>query len=181
VPITGVLAGSNLTNAYRGQRLSDGRTVAGLVAVGDAVCTTNPAAGRGAGLGLLQARALVNLLDEHDDHRTAAEAFDDWCTENIRPWYEDHVYWDATELRRFAGEDLDLEARIPSDVVCACAQVDPSIMAAAGPFLGMLASPRILDSVQDKARTVLRTGWRPPWAEGPSRDDLVDLALTPVG
>jgi hypothetical protein len=96
----------------------------------------------------------------------------------MRPWYEDHVYWDHTELRRFAGQDLDLRQRIPSDVVCECAQVDPSIMEAAGPYLTMLAGPRILDTVQDKARAVLRTGWRPAYATGPSRDELLELALS---
>ena len=180
-PITDVLSGSNLTNAYRGQRNSDGGVTPGLLFVGDAVCTTNPAAGRGVGLGMWQARTLVQLLDAHpDDLSHVAEALDDWCTANIRPWYDDHVYWDATALQRFAGEDIDLEARIPSDVVCACAQVDPSIMAAAGPYLGMLAPPTILDSVQDKARAVLATGWRPPYAAGPTRDELAETILAPV-
>jgi 2-polyprenyl-6-methoxyphenol hydroxylase-like FAD-dependent oxidoreductase len=174
--ICDVRAGSNLTNAYRGQRNSAGGiTAAGLFFVGDAVCTTNPAAGRGVALGMAQARTLITLLDGDDGMRGVAVAFDDWCTDNVKPWYDDHVYWDATVLRRFAGEDIDVDARIPSDVVCACAQVDPSIFAAAGPYLGMLATPRILDSVQDKARAVLQTGWRPAYAEGPTRDELVEL------
>jgi len=181
-PISDVQSGSNLTNAYRGQRAADGSVTPGLVFVGDAVCTTNPAAGRGVALGMRQARTLVSLLDEHsgDLSRVAAE-LDDWCTAEIRPWYDDHVYWDETTLRRFAGEDVDLNARIPSDVVCACAQVDPTIMAAAGPYLGMLAPPTVMDSVQDKARAVLATGWRPAYAAGPSRDELAELILTPVG
>jgi hypothetical protein len=140
------------------------------------VCTTNPAAGRGVPLGFAQARQLVQLIDTVDLGEVAP-VFDDWCAETIRPWYEDHVRWDAAELRRFAGEDLDLDARIPSDVVCDCAQVDPSIFAAAGPYLGMLATPRVLDSVQEQARAVLRTGWRPSYADGPSRDELVERVL----
>jgi 2-polyprenyl-6-methoxyphenol hydroxylase-like FAD-dependent oxidoreductase len=173
-PITEVKAGANLLNAYCGQRGADGHATAGVVFIGDAVCTTNPAAGRGVTLGFDMARMLVSLL-EHDSGVGAVEQFDDWCTEHIRPWYEDHVYWDATELRRFAGEDLDLDARIPSDVVVDCAQVDPSIFAAAGPYLGMLAGPRVLDAVQDKARAVLRTGWRPAYAAGPTREELAEL------
>jgi len=180
-PITDVLAGSNLVNAYRGQRRSDGGFTRGVAFVGDAVCTTNPAAGRGVALGLLQARTLVSLLGETTDVVDASRQFDAWCETNIRPWYDDHVYWDETLLRRFAGADIDIEARIPSDVVVECAQVDPSIMAAAGPYLAMLAPPTVLDSVQDKARAVLRTGWRPAYAAGPTRDELVTLALQPVG
>lgn len=175
-PISDVRAGDNLLNAYRGQLSDDGTAMPGVIFVGDAVLTTNPAAGRGVALGMQQARALVALLDEHGITADAAAALDAWSDDNLRPWYDDHVYWDATELQRFAGHDLDLEARIPSDVVCDCAQVDPSIMAAAGPYLGMLAGPRILDSVQDKARAVLRSGWRPGYATGPTRDDLAAIA-----
>ena len=53
-------------------------------------------------------------------------------------------------------------------------------MAAAGPYLGMLAGPAVLDQVQDKARAVLRTAWRPPFAEGPTREQLADLTLLPT-
>jgi 2-polyprenyl-6-methoxyphenol hydroxylase-like FAD-dependent oxidoreductase len=180
-PITDVLSGSNLVNAYRGQARDDDRYVTGVAFIGDAVLTTNPAAGRGVALGLQQARTFVGLLEEKDDVTEATAAFDAWAEQNLRPWYEDHRYWDETLLRRFAGLDLDLEARIPSDIVVDCAQVDPSIMAAAGPYLGMLALPSILDSVQDKARAVLRTGWRPAYAAGPTRDELVDLVMQPVG
>jgi hypothetical protein len=173
--ITDVRSGSNLVNSYRGQRDVDGSVTPGVIFLGDAVLTTNPAAGRGVALGLQQARRLVGFLDADRDLAAVAESFDAWCDDEMRPWYDDHVLWDRTLLRRYAGEDLDLSARIPSDVVCECAQLDPSIMIAAGPYLGMLAGPRILDSVQDKARAVLATGWRPSYAAGPTRDELVAL------
>jgi len=177
-PITGVMAGGHLTNTYRGQFGDGGPAVAGLFFAGDAVCTTNPAAGRGVSLGLRQAQVLTGLLAApRPDLAGAAEEFDAWCTGNIRPWYEDHVYWDATLLRRFHGEDIDLSARIPSDVVCAAAEKDPAIWAAAGPYLAMLAPPAILDAAQDQARAVLRSGWRPPYAAGPSRDELAGHLL----
>lgn len=179
-PITDVLSGSNLVNSYRGQAKVDGDYMRGVAFIGDAVCTTNPAAGRGVALGLEQAHTFVTSLDQTNDVTAATRAFDEWCEANLRPWYEDHVYWDETLLRRFAGEDIDLDARIPSDVVVDCAQVDPSILAAAGPYLGMLALPSILDSVQDKARAVLRAGWRPAYAEGPTRDELVERVMQPV-
>jgi hypothetical protein len=44
----------------------------------------------------------------------------------------------------------------------------------------MFALPSILDSVQEQARAVLRSGWRPPYGDGPSRDELVAEILTPV-
>lgn len=180
-PITGPLVGGALRNSYCGQVDAAGAVrIAGVFFVGDAVCTTNPAAGRGVALGYRQARTLVDLIEESADHRAAALAFDAWCNEHVRPWYDDHVYWDATLLRRFRGEDLDLEAPIPSDVICAAAAVDPSIMAAAGPFLAMLATPSALRGVEEKARAVLRSGWRPAWSEGPSRTELLERVLQPA-
>jgi len=181
-PITNVLAGGGLANTYRRQCDEAGRALLpGVLFVGDAVCTTNPAAGRGVSLGLRQAHMLIGMLsDRGADARDVAERFEHWCTDNIKPWYDDHVYWDATLLRRFKGEDIDVEAPIPSDVICAAAEVDPTIWPAAGPYLVMQAPPSILEPAQDKARAVLRTGWRPPYADGPSRDELADLLLQPV-
>lgn len=181
-PITDVMAGGGLTNTYRGQSGVNGRpAIAGVFFAGDAVCTTNPAAGRGVSLGLRQAYALTSMLAVPGaDLAGVAQQFDEWCTSNIRPWYEDHVFWDATLLRRFHGEDIDLQARIPSDIVCAAAEKDPAIWAAAGPYLAMQAPPSVLDPVQDNARAVLRTGWRPAYAQGPSRDELADRLLQPA-
>jgi 2-polyprenyl-6-methoxyphenol hydroxylase-like FAD-dependent oxidoreductase len=177
-PITGVMAGAGLTNSYRGQLDERGRAAAsGVFFVGDAVCTTNPMAGRGITLGLRQADALLAMLAEGGDLTEVAAAFDAWCTDTIRPWYEDHVYWDATLLRRLAGADIDVEARIPSDVICAAADVDPSMRPAVGAFQAMQAPPSVLDNVLDNARAVLRSGWRPPYSDGPSRDELA-AALT---
>ena len=44
-------------------------------------------------------------------------------------------------LRRFDGEDIDVHAPIPSDVVCAAAVADPAIWPAARPYLAMRALP----------------------------------------
>ena len=178
-PITDVMAGAGLNNTYRRQVGPDGRApVVGLALVGDAVCTTNPAAGRGVALGLLQADELLRLLAEHaGDLGAVTERLDAWCESNVRPWYDDHIWWDQTLLRRFAGEDLDVEGRLPSDVICATAEVDPSIRPLAGAYLGMAALPSSLDAAVDRARAVLRTGWRPAWGAGPSRDDLAASLL----
>jgi 2-polyprenyl-6-methoxyphenol hydroxylase-like FAD-dependent oxidoreductase len=177
-PISGVLPGGGLTNTYRGQLTVEGSpALPGVFWVGDAVCTTNPAAGRGVSLGLRQASMLLALLAEHGaDHAAGALAFDAWCAENIRPWFEDHVHWDTTLLRRFRGQDLDLDAKIPSDVVCAIGtEVDPALMPGVGPYMGMLALPAVLDPFQERAREVLRSGWRPPLADGPGRGELIEL------
>ena len=46
-------------------------------------------------------------------------AFDAWCTDNIAPWFDDHVYWDAELVRRWAGADVDLTRPLPSDLIVA--------------------------------------------------------------
>lgn len=165
-PFTEVMPGGGLTNSFRGQALD----VRGLYFVGDSVSTTNPAAGRGVSLGLLQAEALLSLIAEDADD--AAARFDEWCAENVKPWYEDHVYWDATLLRRWRGEDLDMTAPIPSDVICAAAEVDPSLTPLVMPYLAMAAPPGSLRPAEERVREILRTGWRPPFGDGPSRDEL---------
>lgn len=176
-PITPVLPGGRLRNTYRGQLDEQGRVpLPGLVHVGDAVCTTNPTAGRGIAAGLRQARRLVELIGEHPADITAATlAFDQWCTANIRPWYEDHVYWDADILRRWAGGDVDVTRRLPSDLILQAAEVEPALMRVAGPYMAMEVLPAALDEIEPRAREIFASGWRPDPHPGPTRDDLADL------
>jgi 2-polyprenyl-6-methoxyphenol hydroxylase-like FAD-dependent oxidoreductase len=109
------MAGGGLTNSYRGQLDAAGRVaIPGVFFLGDAVCTTYPAAGRGVSLGPRQAQALINMLTgSRADLRDTAEQFDARCAASIKPWYEDHRHCDATMLRRFNGEDIDIQAPIP--------------------------------------------------------------------
>lgn len=171
-PITPVMRGGTLVNSYRGQ----GTPPAGVLFVGDAVCTTNPSAGRGVTLGLLQAAALLRLLAEHPDDRDVSSAFDAWCTERVRPWYEDHVQDDAYLVRRYRGEDLDPDGPLPSDVVCDAMAADPSLGGVVTPYLGMVTLPDSLLAAHDRVRGLLRDGWRPVPDPGPSRDELLALA-----
>ena len=170
-PYTEVMAGGGLTNTFRGQATD----VRGLYFVGDSVSTTNPASGRGVSLGLLQAQTLLRLLA--DDLAGAAAEFDVWCDQHIKPWYQDHVYWDATLLRRWRGEGIDLDARIPSDVVCAAAEVDPSLGQYVMPYQAMMALPAVLLPAHERVREILRSGWRPPLADGPTRDELAEVVV----
>jgi flavin-dependent dehydrogenase len=176
-PITDVLAGGALVNHYRGQTGPDGRlALPGLVFVGDSVCTTTPIFGRGVTTSLLQARELLRLLDEHGTDTVAVgEALDAWGEQHMRPWVEDHVAMDLATRRRWAGAELDLSVRLPSDLIMAAAQVDPAIGPAIGPYAAMVAGPSCLDAVEPRARAVYESGWRPTPAPGPNRRELVEL------
>jgi 2-polyprenyl-6-methoxyphenol hydroxylase-like FAD-dependent oxidoreductase len=176
-PLTPVLPGGRLHNSYRGQLDGAGRVALdGLMYTGDSVCTTNPSAGRGVTTSLLQARQLIALLAEHGRDFTACSlAFDQWCADHIKPWFDDHVYWDADLIRRWSGQDVDLTRPLPPDLIMAAGQADPEIAKAAGPYQAMLAPPASLDAVQARARDIYATGWRPPVPPGPTRDELADL------
>lgn len=177
-PITPVLPGGRLYNAYRGQLNDAGQVaLAGLIYVGDSVCTTNPAAGRGVTTSLLQAQHLIGLLDEHGrDFTSCSLAFDQWCTRQIKPWFDDHVTWDTDLIRRWSGQDVDLTRPLPSDLIIASAAADPELMNVAGPFLAMRTLPGSLDAVQARAREIYAGGWRPPIPDGPTREELASLA-----
>jgi hypothetical protein len=175
-PVSDVLPGGQLRNAYRGQRGIDGRpAVPGLVSIGDAVATTTPTFGRGVSTTFLQCRELLALLDTEADPRLVAEPFDPWCETNMLPWVLDHIHMDGDLVRRWEGGDVDVSRRLPADLILSAAAVDPRIGQASPGYLGMRAMPSCLDPVEPLARAVYRSGWRPPHSPGPTRDELVDI------
>ena len=185
-PITDVLPGGTLLNAYRGQRGPDGDlALPGLVFVGDSVATTTPIFGRGLATSLMQVQELLRLVEEYDvlpskpsditKLRRLTEDLDRWDDEQMLPWVRDHERMDDAMRRRWAGEDDDLSRPLPSDRILAAAAVDPRIGAVAAPYLSMHALPTSLDAVEPLARAVYRTGWRPSCAPGPTRSELAAL------
>lgn len=176
-PITPVLPGARLHNTYRPQVDAEGRPfMPGLIAVGDAVCTTTPLAGRGVTLAFRQAQALVEMLHSRPrDPVAVGVEFDAWCHEHVRPWFLDHVHGDGDRLRRWAGGDVDVRRRLPSDLVVAAAGADASLRAEVTAYERMQTLPSDLDRLQQRARAVYLTGWRPAPAAGPTRAELGEL------
>jgi flavin-dependent dehydrogenase len=176
-PISPVLPGGHLHNAYRGQLGPDGRLPRpGLVHLGDTVCTTNPTAGRGLATGLMQARAFIRLLAEKGgDVPAATLAFDQWCTRWIKPWYDDHMAWDPDDIALLSGADVDLSRPLTSGWITAAVEADPSLMRLAGPYFGMFALPETLSAIEPRARALYETGWRPAVPAGPTSGDLAAL------
>ncbi len=180
-PLTDVLPGGPLLNAYRGQQGADGAlALPGLIFIGDSVCTTTPNFGRGVTTTYLQAGRLLDLIDEQaldsdGDADSVAVEFDDWCEQNMRPWVENHRRMDDSLTRRWDGADVDLTDRLPSDLIMAAASEDPSIAPAVVPY-PMQRLPSCLDAVEPLARSVFATGWRPPFSQGPTRVELAAIA-----
>jgi len=176
-PVTDVLAGGALLNVFRNQSDASGDLVLpGLFFVGDSVATTTPVFGRGITTTLWQCEALLSLLDQDPtDLAGVGHAFDSWSNDTMRPWVEDHIHMDAVRLDRWNGADIDLEAPLPSDLILTAAEVRPEIMAHAGGYLSMAALPASLRAAEPVAREVYAGGWRPSYAPGPSRDELVEI------
>jgi hypothetical protein len=164
------MAGGALRNTYHQQR-----GLPGLVAVGDAVTTTAPTAGRGVAMAFLQVDQMLRLLDAGADVATVAEPFGAWSDEQMLPWVLDHVTMDEAAAQRWQGHDVDLTRPLPSDLVVAAAEVEPRLSELTMPYVSMAALPSSLATAEPLARAVYESGWRPPHAEGPSRDRLVEL------
>lgn len=181
-PITPVLPGGRLHNTYRGQLDDAGRVpLPGTVFLGDAVCTTNPIAGRGVATSLMQVERFLTLVDEHGaDHVATVLALDAWCDEHLRPWFLDHVATDAAQAARWAGEDVDPTRPPTSDLVVSATEVDPTLMRVVGPYLGMTAPPGSLAAVHPRVREIYASGWRPSVAEGPTVGELAELVSSSV-
>jgi hypothetical protein len=59
----------------------------------------------------------------------------------------------------------------------AAAAVDPRIGAALPGYLTMRELPACLEKVESLARTVYESGWLPPDAPGPPRNELVGMVM----
>ena len=186
-PASRTVLGGRPRNVYRRQA-----RLTGLVAVGDAVATTTPTAGRGVAMASMQIRALLDLLDSGADPRGVAEPFEQWCDESIRPWVEDHIARDDEAVRRLGGGDIDLSRPLTTTAIVDAAQAEPRIVRNLAGYLSMTALPSSLAPAEPLARAVYESGWRPPLAEGPTRQELAAMIaarparpacnrLTPVG
>src|SRR5438876_8297822 len=174
-PTSAVLVGGALRNVYRRQVGTPG-----LVAVGDSVATTTPTRGRGIAMACMQVAALLALLDEGADPPAVAEPFGAWCDHAIEPWVADHLAIDGGMVRRWQGEDLDLSIPLTSDLIAAAVEADPRIGQHAGGYFAMTALPETLRPAEPLARAVYQDGWRPTYAPGPTRDELVDVIRVAV-
>ena len=169
-PTSQVLVGGALRNIYRRQTGTPG-----LVAVGDSVATTTPTRGRGIAMACMQVTALLTLLDDGADPSTVTEPFGAWCDHHIEPWVADHIAIDGGMVRRWQGQDLDPNLPLTSDLIAAAVEADPRIGQHAAGYFAMTALPETLRPAEPLARAAYQRGWRPTYAAGPKRDDLVNV------
>jgi hypothetical protein len=71
---------------------------------------------------------------------------------------------------------VDLEQPLPSDLVLAAAAVRPEIMALTADYQSMAELPDTIRATAEPiAHEVYAGGWRPAYAAGPTRDELVEI------
>lgn len=88
------------------------------------------------------------------------------------PRVEDHIAIDTDAVARWRGAELDLAQPLTTERICEAAQADPRVYEYAGPYFAMTALPSCVRPAEPLARAVYETGWRAPFATGPTRDEL---------
>jgi 2-polyprenyl-6-methoxyphenol hydroxylase-like FAD-dependent oxidoreductase len=160
----------------------DGQPVTGFFGLGDAICTTNPAYGRGISLGLSHVMLLADLLAEFPEpSQQQAAHFHQRTTELLRPWLADAIandryraeLWQAT----LAGQPPPTPpaGTITPGAAAAAAAKDATVWRRLLTVLMMLAPPAALyDDPEIGARIgqALADG-PPPQPPGASRAELI--------
>lgn len=190
MPISDVRSMTGMDNRVR-RITSDGRPgVAGLVSVGDAAATSNPAHTRGTSLALRHAQLVARAVADHGpggDELAAA------CTrivaDELVPWVQDSAEQDAARLRRWRPDAEPEPAtsfgaavlgaqRITNGEAYVAAQLDRDVWQrftrlqnALDKPAGTLDDPELVAAVH----RVQATGWSLPPEPAPSHDELADI------
>jgi 2-polyprenyl-6-methoxyphenol hydroxylase-like FAD-dependent oxidoreductase len=180
-PITGILTTAGVVDRYRRMVVDGAPVVTGLVAVGDAWACTNPSAGRGMTLGLLQAQCLRDVVRSHaGDPEALVRAMDDVTEAEVTPYYRAQM---SADRARFAEMDALRRGEPPAAPSPRDAAIAGAVMRDPDVFRAMLEATMCLSrpdevfsrpDVMAKVEAVGRTRvWKIP---GPDRPTLLELA-----
>lgn len=112
VPLTGVEFMGGHQNVLRHYVVDGEPLVHGLLAVGDSLCTTNPAYGWGASMALTYAFAAVEAAEAHAaDPEAMALAYHDVVSTEAGAVYAESAMMDRIQTYRWKGEEPPAEER----------------------------------------------------------------------
>ncbi|MDQ3735721.1 MAG: FAD-dependent oxidoreductase [Actinomycetota bacterium] len=179
-PITSVLPMAGILDCYRRFVVDGSPVVTGFVAIGDAWACTNPSAGRGLSVGLLQAQQLRTLVRKHlDDPAAFAAEWDATNEDAITPYYRNQIRLDRARVAEIDALRTGLEPPPPHPMtarVLAAAATDGTVFRGLMETVHCLALPRdvfrrphIAEKLE-KADPMFR-----PAAPGPDRAQLLQL------
>lgn len=188
-PLGDVYAMSGVADRYR-RFVVDGSPVAtGFLAVADAWACSNPSAGRGLTVGMIQAVKLRDSLRESiDDAGELARRFDDLTETEVTPWYDAQI---AADRARFAAMEALREGRDvpqPEDelsrqslALLMTMASDPLLFRSAIEYIGTITPiqevyerPEVATRVAAAMQQFETSG--APSLPGPTRERLVELA-----
>jgi len=188
-PITSVFPMAGLHNTLRRLVVDGSPVAAGLHAIGDAVCTTNPTLGRGVSLALWSAVDLATVTRAPETNQAAtAQALDDLVGAHVVPYFDDQADIDAARLEVLRHKVLGApppprRAATPERVTYAelraAAMVDPTAYRGFWKVNGMTCRPDEVytdPEVVASTRDVLADPDSRPSAPQPTREQL-DAAL----
>lgn len=119
-PITDVQFMTGHQNTLR-RYVDNGRPlVSGLLPIGDALCTTNPAFGWGSSLALTYAFAAVDAIENHPDPVARAVAYHDAVIDEAEAAYTTSAAQDRIRTYRWKGEEIpdhDKEEAVRQDLL----------------------------------------------------------------
>ncbi|WP_434989014.1 FAD-dependent oxidoreductase [Xanthomonas melonis] len=160
--------------------VADGRpVVSGVVAVGDALCTTNPTYTRGMSLAMRHAFALADLAQHDgldDPHRFAVQA-DSLAQQWVRPWHDDSVLQDRARSALWAGTPgpQPSQGQITLQHIAAAARHDAVVWQALARRTGMLDAPDTIFARTDVLARVRASGMQRMPPPQPDRNALLRL------
>ncbi|QNP67899.1 NAD(P)/FAD-dependent oxidoreductase [Streptomyces genisteinicus] len=180
--LTEVVPMAGLRNSLRGLAPE---APLGYGVLGDALCTTDPAFGRGASVAMHQAVMFAEAFAGDPGSlpglvREVTARAKEW----VRPWYDDSVQADFVRTRLWQasvdGHPLPQGAGVPPVSLFSLMEAgehDPHLWQAAQRVAGLLAPLDSLDTPENRRRLqeVWASGHRPQPPSGPSRADLVEV------
>ncbi|WP_328304625.1 FAD-dependent oxidoreductase [Actinomycetospora sp. NBC_00405] len=148
-PTTDVAVMGGLHNTLRRLAVGDRPVATGLIAIGDAVCTTNPTFGRGLSMTLRTVADLADAVASSEDPAAQAVAMDRAVEEHVVPFYLDQARADAARLamlRHTVHEAPPPPVPAPTATLTfpelrAAAQRDPLAFRAVCRIMGMVGTP----------------------------------------
>jgi 2-polyprenyl-6-methoxyphenol hydroxylase-like FAD-dependent oxidoreductase len=179
-PITGIEATGGILDRYRRYVVDDRPVATGVVAVGDAWACTNPSAGRGISVGLLQAQRLRDVVrDGLDDPAALIRRFDAVTETDVTPFYRNQIAADHSRIAEMdalrAGDELpppDPEA----SALGAAFMHDPDVFRGIIETVTCLALPQeVFSRPEFLAKVGAFAGEVPIILPGPDRAQLLNL------
>ncbi len=188
-PITDVETMVAIPDRYRRFIVDDQPVATGIAAIADAFAATNPMRGRGVSMGMLHAQCLMRAMDHLDDPAEFARVFDAATEEELTPYYRDTIALDRGLRDAFDREVLGIappEAPAGEDPMAemqarffALIGQDADVFRGFAKLVGMLDHPMNIVATEPILSKVLafegEAGSDPLAAEGPSRQELIDL------